>query len=132
MPVVGQGLDLVETARIGRLIDRHGRVFLDRVYTPAEQAYCEANPRRRVEHYAVRFAAKEAILKALGTGLTGGIRWTDAHVVRLPSGRPTVGLEGVAQTKAEDLGARSWLLSLTHVGPMAAASVIAQTEPSSP
>ncbi|MEM6750072.1 MAG: holo-ACP synthase [Planctomycetota bacterium] len=129
MPVLGHGLDLVETARIAALLERHDQAFRDRVFTPDEQRYCERNARRRVEHYAVRFAAKEAAFKALGTGVSGGIRWTDAQVLRLPSGQPQLQLQGHARQVADDLGIARFLLSLTHVGPMAAASVLAVSDP---
>ncbi len=124
MHVVGHGADLVEVERIGAMLDEHGQRFLDRCFTPAEQAY-KADSRRRVEHLAARFAAKEAVLKALGTGLTGGIAWTDIEVVNAPSGAPRIALRGAAADAAATLGATSWVVSLSHTETHALASVIA-------
>lgn len=107
------------------MLSRHGERFLERVFTEAERAYADANPRRRAEHLAARFAAKEAVLKALGTGWRDGIAWTDVEVVREPSGRPGVRLHGRAAGIAAELGVSGWLLSLTHTGDTAAASAIA-------
>ena len=73
MPILGHGIDIVETSRVKRLVDEHGQRFLDRVFTPGEQEYCHKNPKRIFEHLAGRFAAKEAVLKVLGTGWRGGI-----------------------------------------------------------
>src|ERR1700677_3347086 len=94
MSIIGHGIDLVETARIRRLHDEHGKHFLDRVFTPAEQEYCAANPKRYFEHLSGRFAAKEAVLKVLGTGWRGGISWTDIEICPEPSGQPKVKLTG--------------------------------------
>lgn len=125
MRIVGHGLDLVETARVAEMLERHGGRFLDRVYTAAEQDYCRRGARRMVEHLAGRFAAKEAILKALGTGWSGGIAWTDAEVIRDASGRPDVRLHGQASRRAGQLSIVRWQLSLTHIAGIAAASAIA-------
>ena len=73
MPIIGHGIDIVETGRIRRLTQEHGQRFLDRCFTPAEQAYCDRNEKRHYEHLAGRFAAKEAILKVIGTGWSGGM-----------------------------------------------------------
>ena len=89
MAIIGHGIDAAEVARIGAMIDRHGDRFLDRCFTPDERAYADAS-KRRTEHYAARFAAKEAILKCSGTGWSRGVAWTDAEVVREASGRPAV------------------------------------------
>ena len=124
MWIIGHGIDIVETARIAKLIEQHTSRFLDRCFTEAERAYADGR-RRRVEHLAVRFAAKEAIFKALGTGLTGGIRWTDAEVVRQPAGQPTVALHGCASDIAFTQGIEQWCLSLSHTSDYAIASAIA-------
>jgi len=129
MAIVGHGVDLVPVERIAHMRARHGQRFLERVYTADERDYAAGRPRRTDEHLAARFAAKEAVLKALGTGLTGGVRWTDIGVVRDASGRPSVILEGEARVAAERLGARRWTLSLTHAGGFAAASVLAEDGP---
>jgi holo-[acyl-carrier protein] synthase len=130
MPIVGHGIDLVEVARIRAMLYEHGQRFLDRCFTPAEQAY-KADSRRRIEHLAARFAAKEAVLKALGTGLTGGIAWTDIEVISTASGAPKLALRGSAQTAAASLGITSWVVSLTHTDSLAMASVIALGSPAS-
>ena len=98
MRIIGHGLDLVETERVERLLADHGERFLDRCFTADEQAYANKNSTRRLEHLAGRFAAKEAILKVLGTGWSGGIKWTDAEVVRELSGQPTVAIELIEAT----------------------------------
>lgn len=126
MPIVGHGVDLVPVARIASLRERHGDRFLERVFTPAERAYAGERPKRADEHLAARFAAKEATLKALGTGLTGGIRWTDIGVRRDPGGPPELVLEGEARRAARQLGASRWWVSLSHAGGVATASVLAE------
>ena len=87
--IVGLGLDIAEIDRIGAAIERHGEPFLKRLYTPAEVAYCESH-KNRFERYAARFAAKEAAMKALGTGWRYGVRWRDIEVTREPTGKPTL------------------------------------------
>jgi holo-[acyl-carrier protein] synthase len=128
MSIIGHGIDIVETQRIADLVREHGKQFLDRCFTPAEQAYCAANSRRYVEHLAGRFAAKEAVLKVLGTGWSGGIAWTDIEVVREPSGQPRVVLCGECQRIAEKLGIEVWHLSISHVSTHATASAIGSTK----
>lgn len=123
--ILGHGIDMVEVRRIRDLLERHAERFEQRIYTQAELEYCNAQTKRRPEHLAARFAAKEAILKALGTGLSAGISWTELEVVRLPSGQPTVALHGRAAHIAADRGISAWHLSLTHTDQAAAASVIA-------
>ncbi|GAB4109273.1 MAG: hypothetical protein Kow00105_17880 [Phycisphaeraceae bacterium] len=124
MQIIGHGIDMVETARVARMIEEHGERFLRRCFTEGEQAYCAANPARYAEHLAGRFAAKEAILKVLGTGWSDGIAWTEAEVVRLPSGMPVVKLHGRCAEVADRLGITQWLLSITHTGAYAMASAI--------
>lgn len=128
MRIIGHGIDLVETDRVARMLEEHADRFLRRVFTDGERAYCDANPSRRLEHLAGRFAAKEAILKVLGTGWSGGIGWTDAEVVREPSGKPTVRLHGRAKVVAEGLGIDAWWLSISHVKGHAMASAIGVAE----
>src|SRR5215469_4828987 len=110
MAIVGHGIDIVETVRIRQMVDEHGQHFLDRCFTPVEQAYCDRSPRRRFEHLAGRFAAKEAVLKAMGTGWRGGIAWTDIEIQTDPAGRPFVVLTGECQRLAEEKGITHWLL----------------------
>lgn len=128
MAVIGHGIDLIEVERIEDMLDRHGGRFMDRCFTVREQAYCEAGGPRRAERYAARFAAKEAVLKALGTGLAGGISWTQIEVVRSDEGRPRLELREEAAQVAESAGVRSWLLSLTHIEKLSMASVLALTD----
>jgi holo-[acyl-carrier protein] synthase len=125
MTLIGHGIDLVETERIAHLLKEHGQRFLDRCFTPREQAYCAASAKRQIEHLAGRFAAKEAVLKAIGTGWTGGISWTDIEVVRNDSGQPGVVLSGECLRIADKLGVRSWHLSISHITTHATASAIA-------
>jgi holo-[acyl-carrier protein] synthase len=121
--IVGLGVDMAEISRVGEAIKRHGRAFLERVFTPAEIAYCERH-RDPTERYAGRFAAKEATMKALGTGWAKGVRWRDIEVTRQPGGRPTIVLHGATREHAERLGARHVSLSITHTGNFAFAEVI--------
>jgi holo-[acyl-carrier protein] synthase len=121
--IVGLGVDMEEITRIGEAIARHGRAFLDRIFTPGEIAYCERH-RDAVERYAARFAAKEATMKALGTGWAKGVRWRDIEVARQPGSRPTIVLHGAAREHADRMGARHISLSLTHTGNFALAQVI--------
>lgn len=127
-PVIAHGIDLAEVSRIGAMVERHGDRFLTRCFTPAELAY--ANPaRRRNEHLAARFAAKEAVFKAIGTGWARGVGWLDCEVTRDPSGAPGVRLSGRAAEIASALGIAAWLLSLSHSGGLAIASAVALGPP---
>jgi holo-[acyl-carrier protein] synthase len=121
--IVGSGVDLCEVPRIRQAIERHGDRFKQRVFTPREIAYAErkANP---FERYAARFAAKEAGMKALGTGWRGGIAWRDFEVTNLPSGRPTLAFHGKAAEIATKLAVRNIALSLTHTKDQALAMVV--------
>ena len=123
MRILGHGIDMVETARIARMIDEHGERFLDRCFTAAERGYA-IDKRRQVEHFAGRFAAKEAILKVLGTGWRDGIAWTDAEVLRETSGRPSVLLHGRCLEVARGLGIDEWWISISHIETHAIASAI--------
>jgi holo-[acyl-carrier protein] synthase len=122
--MIAHGVDIIEVQRIADMLERHGQHFLDRVFTAGEQAYAAAS-RRRHEHLAARFAAKEAVLKAIGTGWRSGIAWTDVEVVPLPSGQPTVRLHGRAMEAAHEQGIANWSLSLSHTSSYAVASAIA-------
>ncbi|MCP4067557.1 MAG: holo-[acyl-carrier-protein] synthase [Phycisphaeraceae bacterium] len=129
MSIIGHGIDLVEIDRIERMRVDHGPTFLDRCFTAGEQAYAESAPRVRAERYAARFAAKEAILKAFGTGLREGIAWTDMDVVRNDLGAPSIILSGEAAEFAATLGITSWMISISHTAELAMASVIAVGTP---
>lgn len=121
--ILGTGVDLCEVDRIRESVEKYGDRFLNRIYTPHEIAYCmrKAN---KYERLAARFAAKEAGMKAIGTGWSGGVRWVDFEVVNLPSGRPTLKLDGAARAVAEKLGVKAVQLSLTHTVSMSLAYVI--------
>ncbi len=121
--IVGLGLDIAEVERIEAAIKRHGAPFLERLYTPEEMAYCEKH-RNKYERYAARFAAKEAAMKALGTGWSGGVRWRDIEVVRATSGKPSLQLHGEAHNMAMKLGVKNIALTITHSGNLALAEVI--------
>jgi holo-[acyl-carrier protein] synthase len=126
MPIVGHGIDIVETARIRHLLEEHGQRFLDRVFTPIEQAYANQSVKRRFEHLAGRFAAKEAVLKVLGTGWRGGIAWTDIEIRNETSGQPTIALTGECARIAAKLGIARWLISISHIETHATASAIGE------
>jgi holo-[acyl-carrier protein] synthase len=121
--IVGSGIDLTEIGRIQQSVERYGKRFLDRVYTPAEQDYC-LRKRRAAESLAARFAAKEAGAKALGTGISHGVNWLEIEVVRDPGRRPTLRFSGRAQDISVKLGVTHVALSITHTGDLAMASVV--------
>ena len=114
---------MAEVPRIRAAIERYGRRFIDRIYTPAEIAYVERKA-NRYERFAARFAAKEAGMKAIGTGWRRGVRWKDFEVTNLPSGKPTLRFHGQAAHFAERLGVKSIALSLTHTAELGMAHVI--------
>ena len=121
--IVGTGTDLAEVPRIREAIERFGRRFVERIYTPGEIAYVERKA-NRFERYAGRFAAKEAGMKAIGTGWRRGVRWRDFEVANLPSGKPTLRFHGEAARIAAALGVRSVSLSITHTSDLGMAMVI--------
>jgi holo-[acyl-carrier protein] synthase len=121
--ILGSGVDLCEVSRIEAAIVRYGRRFLERVFTAREIAYADGKA-NRFERYAARFAAKEAGMKAIGTGWNHGVRWRDIEVARKPGGRPTLLLHGKAAEFAARLGAVNIALSLTHTAEQAMAQVI--------
>ncbi len=121
--IVGTGIDIVEVPRIAQSIERFGERFLKRIFTPAEIRYCQAKA-NCVERFAARFAAKEAGMKAIGTGMRGGVSWQDFEVGREPGGRPTMLLHGKAAQVAAGLGMRRAHLSVSHTEEHAVAYVI--------
>jgi holo-[acyl-carrier protein] synthase len=121
--ILGSGIDLTEVSRIRDVISRHGTRFLSRIYTDREISYVE-HKANRFERYAARFAAKEAAMKALGTGWRRGVHWKDFEVANLPSGRPTMLLHGAAKEIAEQLGVKQISVSLTHTAETGMAFVI--------
>jgi holo-[acyl-carrier protein] synthase len=124
--IVGTGIDIAEVPRIREAIERHGERFLQRIFTEGEIQYCESKA-NRIERYAARFAAKEAGMKAIGTGWNHGVRWRDIEVARKPGGRPTLLLHGKAAEFAAKLGATNIALSLTHTAEEAMAQVILES-----
>ncbi len=127
MEIVAHGIDLVDCPRIEEMIKRHGERFIDRIFTGAEQAYAEAN-KDRIEKLAGRFAAKEAVLKLMGTGWRGQIAWTDIEVINNPAGQPEVTLSGEVKKLAEKLGIEHISVSITHTANFAIASAVALTK----
>jgi holo-[acyl-carrier protein] synthase len=124
--IVGTGIDIAEVDRIAESITRFGDRFLHRIYTEGEIRYCESKA-NRFERYAARFAAKEAAMKALGTGWNHGVRWRDIEVTRQPGGRPTLVFHGKAAEFAARLGTTNIALSLTHTVAQAMAQVILES-----
>jgi holo-[acyl-carrier protein] synthase len=124
--IVGTGIDIAEVPRIAESIARFGERFLHRVFTAGEIEYCDSKV-NRAERYAARFAAKEAAMKALGTGWNHGVRWRDIEVKRQPGGRPTIAFHGKAAEFAAKLGTKNVALSLTHTVDQALAQVILES-----
>ncbi len=124
--IVGAGIDIVATARFRDILERQKERFVQRVFTAAEQEYCRAH-RNPVPHYAARFAAKEAFLKALGTGWAGGIRWLDIEVLRDPGSAPSIRLHAIAAQVAAEKLVRSVHVSLSHSDEAAVAAVILES-----
>jgi holo-[acyl-carrier protein] synthase len=124
MVIIGIGTDIVEVPRIGRMIEEHGELFLTRVFTPREVRYCQAR-KHAMEHFAGRWAAKEAILKCLGTGWRKGLCWTDLEVRNEFQGAPKVYISGPARDQARQLHITDVLLSISHCRAYATATAIA-------
>ncbi|HEY2574186.1 MAG TPA: holo-ACP synthase [Verrucomicrobiaceae bacterium] len=122
--LIAHGIDLVEVSRVRGLLEKSGDRFKERVYTADESSYCDscASP---AMHYAARFAAKEAVAKALGTGLADGVIWTEIEVCRDEKGVPSIALHGAAAERARAMGICVWRISLTHTSELAGASVVA-------
>ena len=127
MQIVAHGIDLVDCPRIEEMLERHGERFINRVFTAAEQAYAEAN-KNKTEKLAGRFAAKEAVLKLMGTGWRGKIAWTDIEIINNAAGQPEVTLSGEVKILADKLGIRHISVSITHTANFVIASAVALTE----
>ena len=127
MEIVAHGIDLVDCPRIEAMVERHGKRFIERVFTEAEQAYAKAN-KNGIEKLAGRFAAKEAVLKLMGTGWRGKIAWTDVEVINNSSGQPEVTLSGEVKKIAGKLGIKHISISITHTANFAIASAVALTQ----
>jgi len=124
MEIIAHGIDLVDFPRIEEMVERHEQRFLDRVFTANEQSYAESN-KNRIEKLAGRFAAKEAVLKLMGTGWRGKIAWTDIEVVNNEMGVPKVNVTGEVKRIAEKLGINQITVSITHTANFAIASAVA-------
>jgi holo-[acyl-carrier protein] synthase len=124
MEILAHGIDLVDFPRIEEMIQRHGERFINRIFTADEQAYAEKK-RNRVEKYAGRFAAKEAVLKLVGTGWRGKIAWTDIEIINNGNGQPQVTLDGEVKKIADKLGIKQISISITHTANFAIASAVA-------
>jgi holo-[acyl-carrier protein] synthase len=124
MEILGIGTDIIECPRIGKMIEQHGELFLRRVYTEREIRYCQSR-KHAIEHFAGRWAAKEAILKALGTGWSPGIAWTDIEVRNGVGGQPRVLVCGGVKEAALKRGIGDILLSISHCRTYATAYALA-------
>lgn len=124
MAITGLGTDIVECLRIAQMIERHGELFLTRVYTEREIQYCSSR-KAATQHYAGRWAAKEAVLKAMGTGWAKGISWQDIEVRNDEGGRPSILLGGAARELCGRRGVREMLISISHCRSHATATAIA-------
>jgi holo-[acyl-carrier protein] synthase len=122
--LIGIGTDITECLRIARMIERHGELFINRVYTPLEIKYCQSR-KQATQHFTGRWAAKEAILKALGTGWRRGISWLDVEIRNEPGGKPIVALRGGAKDVVEQLGIREIQVSISHCRSHATAFAVA-------
>lgn len=124
MTILGIGTDIVEVPRIALMIQKHGELFVQRVYTGHEIDYCSAR-KAASQHFAGRWAAKEAVLKALGTGWSKGVQWTDIEVHNDSGGRPTIRLAGAARELCERRGVRDILITISHCRTFAVAYAVA-------
>ena len=124
--IVGLGTDIVEIDRIAAMIERHGELFLGRIFTPSERGYC-GSKKNAAQHYAGRWAAKEAAMKALGTGFIPGIRWHDFEILPEASGAPTLTLSGGAAEHARSLGIERMLVTMSHCKTHATATVVGES-----
>lgn len=121
--IVGLGTDIVEISRIGQMIERHGDIFLNRVFTELENEYC-GSKKNKEQHYAGRWAAKEAVMKTLGTGFIKGIGWKEIEVVNLQSGKPTIVISGGVERHATEMGVDEILITISHSREFATATAI--------
>jgi holo-[acyl-carrier protein] synthase len=121
--VVGLGTDIVEIARIAKMIERHAETFINRIYTPEEIKYCQKR-KHCYEAFAGRWAAKEAIMKVLGTGFVKGIGWLDIEILNEKSGQPFVNIRGGAGEYAEKIGIDEILITISHCKAYATATAI--------
>lgn len=125
--IIGIGTDITECLRIAQMIERHAELFINRVFTPQETKFCQSR-KHATQHFAGRWAAKEAALKALGTGWRRGIRWRDVEVISEGRGAPTIELHGEVRNVAKQLGIDRVMLSIAHCRSHATAYAIAVAE----
>ncbi|MFK7819424.1 MAG: holo-ACP synthase [Planctomycetaceae bacterium] len=121
--IIGLGTDIIEIPRIADMIDRHGELFLNRIYTDEEIRHCQMR-RHSTQHFAGRWAAKEAVMKVLGTGFIKGIGWKDVAVTNLKSGRPIMTLSGGARRRADGIGIGEVLITISHCREYATATAV--------
>ncbi len=124
MEILGIGTDIIECPRIGKMVENHGELFLRRVYTEREIRYCQSR-KHAIEHFAALWAAKEAIFKALGTGWSRGVSWTDIEVRQGQNGPPRVLVCGVAKDEAIRRGIGDILITISHCRTYATAYAMA-------
>jgi holo-[acyl-carrier protein] synthase len=124
MEIIGLGTDITECLRIARMIERHGELFINRVYTSDEISYCQ-NRKQATQHFTGRWAAKEAVLKALGTGWRKGISWHDMEILNDRLGKPTLFVRGGVADVCQQLGIREILVTISHCRTYATAVAIA-------
>lgn len=129
MTVIGIGTDITEVLRIAQMIERHGDLFINRVYTAHEIDYCQSR-KASTQHFAGRWAAKEAVLKALGTGWAKGISWRDIEIHNERSGKPIVKFRGAVREIVEQLGISEMLISISHCRSHATAYALALSDSS--
>lgn len=122
--IIGTGIDIVKVERIKKAIEKNGERFIKRLFTETEKAYCEKREKSKYQHYAARFAAKEAVFKALGTGWRKGVSWSEIEVKNEPSGKPTLNVFGKTKEVAEALGGKTFHISITHSDEYAISEVI--------
>jgi holo-[acyl-carrier protein] synthase len=122
--ILGIGADITECLRIARMIERHGELFINRVYTPGEVRYCQSR-RQSTQHFAARWAAKEAVLKALGISSRRGIVWTDIEIGKVAGGQPSVAVRGAVKDIVERLGVAEVLVTIAHCRTHATAYALA-------
>ncbi len=122
--IIGLGTDIVEIVRIGQMIERHGELFLQRVYTEEEIRYCQRR-KECYQHFAGRWAAKEAVMKTLGTGWVRGVGWQNIEVLTKKSGQPTIHIRGSAVDLARKMGIHEVLITISHCRAYATATAVA-------
>jgi holo-[acyl-carrier protein] synthase len=127
MAITSIGSDLCQISRIEELLENSAESFCEKIFTSAEREYCDASSRSRASHYAGRYAVKEAVMKALGTGWSEGVRWRDIETTRTSAGAPLLNLHGETAELARARGIARWHVTITHDAGLALAFVIAES-----